>query len=190
VRSSEQRLIEIVRSTPWLMRALEAVRTVGAPAACIGAGAVRATVWDRLHEFSTPSDLADVDVPYFDASDLSVERELAYRHHLTELEPGRAWDVVNQASVHLWYERRFGTAIAPLRSVEDGIASWPETATAVAVSLDDSDRIHVVAPFGLSDLFDCVVRRNVGRVSPRQFRTRVEAKRFAERWPKVQVVWE
>jgi hypothetical protein len=183
-----QRLEDIVRSTSWLMRALEAVQSADVPNAYVGAGAVRATVWDALHGFPARSAVADVDVPYFDPSDLSAEREEAYRAGVAALAPDFLWDVVNQASVHLWYGREFGTAIAPLRSVEEGIASWPETATAVALSLDHVGEIQVVAPYGLSDLFNCVVRRSPRCVGLNHFKTRVEAKRYSERWPRVRVV--
>lgn len=145
-------------------------------------------MWDVLHERTVPSALADVDVPYFEPADLSPEREGAYRAELTARAPAIVWDVVNQAAVHLWYERRFGMAIAPLRSMEDAIASWPETATAVGLSMNDSGGIRVIAPYGLSDLFGCVVR-STRRVSDDQFKARVEAKRWSERWPKVRVVW-
>jgi uncharacterized protein len=183
-------LIEIVRATPWLMRALRAVRSVAPPGACVGAGAVRSTVWDVLHGHPKSSPLADVDVAYFDPTDMSPESEAQCQRYLTELEPDLVWDVANQAAVHLWYARRFGEAAAPLDSLEDAVRSWPETATAVAVRLDGDDTLHVVAPCGLADLFACVVRRNPVRVSASQFRARVQAKRYAERWPRVRVVWE
>ncbi len=94
--AEQERLVKIVRSTPWLMRALEAVRSVEAPDACIGAGALRAAVWDALHQFAASSSVADVDVAYFDRSDLSRETEERYRHQLAVLEPGYVWDVVNR----------------------------------------------------------------------------------------------
>ncbi len=182
------KLVEIVAATPWLMRALRAVRSVGPPLAWVGAGAVRNTVWDSLHGCSRRT-VADVDVAFFESSDLSRATDALYQRRLADLEPALSWDVVNQASVHLWYEQTFGEATLPLRSVEDGIATWPETATAVGVRLDDAGHIQVLAPYGLSDLFECVVRRSP-RASAEQFRARVEAKRYAARWPKVRVVWE
>ena len=48
--------------------------------------------------------------------------------------------------------------------------------------------IEVIAPHGLDDLFDMVVRRNPKRVSIETYRQRVVEKRYAERWPKVNVV--
>lgn len=188
--TERDQLIEIVRATPWLMRALEAVRSACIPHGCIGAGAVRTTVWDALHGRANPTPAADVDVAYFDPSAPSAESEDGYRRWLSELEPDVARDVVNQASVHLWYEQAFGVPVEPLRSVDEGVASWPETATAVALRLESSSELQVIAPCGLADLFACVVRRNARRVTAAQFRARVEAKRYGERWPRVQVLWE
>ena len=56
------------------MPALTAVRELNLESRCIGAGAVRNLVWDSLHGYAQPSALSDVDVAYFDASNLSVER--------------------------------------------------------------------------------------------------------------------
>jgi hypothetical protein len=65
----------------------------------------------------------------------------------------------------------------------------PETATAVAVRLLADDRIEVVAPCGLEDLFGLVCRRNPRRVTVEHYRQRVHDKRIAERWPRVEVLW-
>jgi uncharacterized protein len=183
-------LAGIVAATPWLMRALRAVRSVGPAGACIGAGAVRSAVWDSLHGYPQASPAADMDVAYFEPSDISRQADAAYERRLAGVEPDLRWEVVNQAGVHVWYETAFGKAVPPLRSLEEGVASWPETATAVAVWLGDDDRVGVIAPLGLEDLFDCVIRRNPARASVRTFRARVEAKGYSERWPRVRVVWE
>jgi uncharacterized protein len=102
--------------------------------------------------------------------------------------PAVRWDAKNQAAVHLWSQHRFGVAVPPLRSTADGIANWPETATAVAVQLGGDGRLAIMAPCGLSDLLDGVCRRNPRRVSVQEYRRRIQAKRVAERWPRVRVV--
>jgi len=48
--------------------------------------------------------------------------------------------------------------------------------------------IQVVAPHGLEDLFQMIVRRNPMRVSARVYGECVAQKRFSERWPKVKVL--
>jgi len=182
------RLAALARATPWFMDALAHARALRLPAWCVGAGAVRNLVWDALHGHAAPSALSDVDVAYFDASDLSAARDAALQARLAAAAPGTPWEVTNQAGVHLWFERHFGHPVAPLRSLEDAVASWPEFATAVGVRLDDDDRLHVIAPLGLDDLFAMVVRRNPARVSLETYRQRVASKRYAERWPRVTVV--
>jgi uncharacterized protein len=46
-----------------------------------------------------------------------------------------SWDVTNQAAVRLWYPDVFGVDVEPLTPSADVVATWPETATAVAVRL-------------------------------------------------------
>jgi uncharacterized protein len=68
------------------------------------------------------------------------------------------------------------------------VASWPETATAVAVRLLPDDHLHVIAPCGLDDLFGLVLRRNPTRVSLDEFRRRYREKAIQETWPRVRVI--
>lgn len=184
----EHRLLHIVRDTAWLMRALAAARALGLDSWCIGAGAIRNTVWDHLLRRDTPSYLADVDVAYF----APTEAPGAERRHQAFLErecPDIPWEVTNQAHVHLWFERHFGHAVAPLVSLDDAVASWPEYATSVAVTLD-GETLRVIAPLGLEDLFAMRVRRNPARVSLDTYRARTASKRYRERWPGVEVMEE
>ena len=182
------RLVAIARATPWFMQALTQVRALRLAAWCVGAGAVRNMVWDALHGHATPSALADIDVAYFDADDLSPQHDDALQRRLQAMAPATPWEVTNQAGVHRWFEQHFGHAVAPLRSLEEAVASWPEYATAVGLWLDDDDRLHVIAPLGLDDLFAMVVRRNPARVSVETYRQRVASKRYAQRWPRVTVI--
>jgi hypothetical protein len=187
-RQLEQRLAALARTTPWFMQALAAVRSLGLASWCIGAGAVRAMVWDSLHGKDTASALPDVDVAYFDAGDFAPARDRVLQARLAALAPGVPWDVTNQAGVHLWFDAYFGTAVEPLACLEDGVASWPEFATAVGLWLDPQDGIGVIAPHGLEDLFDCVVRHNPARASVANFRDRLAHKRYQDRWPRVRII--
>ena len=186
--SQEAELVSLVRGAPWLLRALHAVRALGLPAWCIGAGAVRNLVWDARHGFAAPSHLPDVDVAHFDAAHLDAKRDAAFERELARVMPETAWDVTNQAAVHTWYEARFGRAVPPLRSLAEGVGTWPEYATCVGVTLRADDGIDVVAPHGLGDLFAMVVRRNPARVTALAYRARIAQKRFHERWPRVTIV--
>lgn len=184
-RSSE--LIAIVQASPWFTRALAAVASLKLESWCIGAGAVGNLVWDHLHGYSKPSELADVDVAYFDETNLEPEAERRLQGALTAAVPDLPWEVTNQAAVHIWFESYFGHAVQPLRSLEEAVASWPEYATSVGVTLDRAARIQIIAPWGLDDLFDLRVRRNPTRVSLETYKHRTEQKRYELRWPMVKV---
>ena len=96
------------------------------------------------------------------------------------------WEVTNQANVHLWYESR-GQIVPPLRSLDDGISTWPEFATCVGVYTAADESVHVIAPHGLDDLFELRVRHNPSRASASDFRERVRSKDFLERWPRLTI---
>lgn len=181
-------LTALVAADPLFMARLRAVRSLGLASWCIGAGAVRNLVWDALHGKSSPSPLADVDVAWFDAAPPPGHTDAALQARLVELLPGTPWEVTQQAQVHLWFEAHFGHPVDPLLSLVDAVATWPEYATCVGLSLDADDRISVIAPHGLDDLMGCVVRRNPCRVSEATYRQRVASKQYAVRWPRVTVV--
>ncbi|MDQ8023050.1 MAG: nucleotidyltransferase family protein [Moraxellaceae bacterium] len=158
------------------------------PSWCIGAGAIRNLVWDRLHDFAAETPPADIDLVYFDGEDISEDAERRLEAKLAFAEPGFRWDVVNQAGVHQWVSSHALCTGQPFRSLSEGIASWPEFATCVGVTLTNSAEIEIVAPHGLCDLFGMIVRWNPTRVGRAVFAERVASKRFAERWPKVTVM--
>jgi hypothetical protein len=183
-------LVAMVRSSALLMRALDVARAVAPPDWLIGSGVIRNLVWDRLHGFDRPTTRKDVDLVFFDPAALGEEREQEVQDALAVKAGEIPWDAKNQAAVHLWYPDVFGVAVEPLASSADAVATWPETATAVAVRLLPDDSLRVVAPCGLDDLFGLVCRRNPRRVTVEEYRRRVHSKRIAERWPMVTIVDE
>lgn len=178
----------LVRESPWMMGVLTAVRACALPDWLVGAGALRDLVWDEMHAGFDPARVKDVDVAFFDPHDLLRAREEAAEAALRASHPGVQWDVKNQAAVHLWYESRFGVAVEPLTSAADGVGTWPETATSVALRLHADDRLEIVAPCGLDDLLGGVCRRNPRRVTVEEYQRRLRRKDVVQRWPKVRVV--
>jgi uncharacterized protein len=179
----------ILRGSDWLGRVLALVATLDLPDCWVGAGAVRDLVWDiRFGAGFDPASIVDVDVVFCDLDDLGAEREHRAEATLRAADSSVKWDVKNQARVHLWFEERFGCPAEPLHSAFEGVATWPERASAVAVRLDGDGEIDVLAPFGLDDLLDGVWRRNAVRVTEAEWQARLDRKRPADRWPGVTVL--
>jgi hypothetical protein len=177
-RDLESALIGLVRADSAAMAALAAVRDLGLPQGAIGAGFVRALVWDHLSGFARRSAVEDIDVLYHDPADLDPAREVVHEARLAQALLQLPWSVRNQARMHL----RNGDA--PYRNLDDALRHWLETPTCVALSLGPDDAIAVTAPFGLADLFALVIRPTPrGREKRAAFDARVAAKGWLRRWP-------
>jgi hypothetical protein len=169
------------------MEILEVARAVDAPCWAVGSGIVRDLVWDALHGAGGDLDFKDIDLVFFDPSDLSHERESRVEAEL-KAQLDVPWDAKNQARVHLWYEAKFGFPVEPLTTIEDAVATWPETAVCIAIRLESDGTIRIIAPFGLQDLFGLILRRNPRRASREVFLKRAAAKDVARRWPNVRIL--
>jgi len=176
----------MITASDRTMDALRVVRSLGLRSWCIGAGAIRSLVWDSLHGFEKPTAIQDWDVVYFDAR-AAATQDRALERRLREASPDVSWEVTNQANVHLWFASSLGQEVAPVQSLEEGVATWPEYATCVGAFLDESDAVRVVAPHGLEDLFEMKVRHNPARASFATYLERVVSKRLAERWPMLSI---
>ncbi|MGK5742401.1 nucleotidyltransferase family protein [Micromonospora sp. URMC 103] len=190
MREDERELGELIGREPWLLRALTVVRESGLPDAWIGAGTLRDVVWGRRYgDGFDPAALHDVDVVFFDPTDLGGECDRRATARLAAAWAEPPWEASNQAAVHTWYDSHFGgEPIAPYRSVPEAVATWPEYATAVAVRLDGAGHLDVCAPYGLADLLGGVWRHNPARVPVELSRQRLARHRPARRWPGVTVV--
>ncbi len=181
----DERLIGLVLNDRYVMKALKAVQQIEIENWCIGAGMIRDLVWRELHQYSKVSS-KDIDVVYYDRSG-EIEDEKEIENKLKEFESEYAWEVTNQALVHLWYKDDYGKPITPNESLSDGISKWPEIATCVGVYLDRNNQVQIIAPYGLEDLFDMIWRRNPKK-SKGLFETRIHEKQIEEKWPKVKII--
>jgi hypothetical protein len=77
----------------------------------------------------------------------------------------------------------------PYLSASDAMKYWPETATAVAVRLDNHGHIEVSAPFGLDDLFALIVRPTERFVAEKHsiYVSRVRSKNWQVIWPNLRI---
>jgi len=153
---------EIIRSYPELMDLLERARSLSLTDQWIVSGAVYNNVWNYLTERPYMHGVKDVDVFYFDRSDLSYEAEDGVIKRADKAFAGckPPVEVRNQARVHLWYKEHFGEDYAALTSSKEGIDRFASVTHAVGVRLDEAGEIEVYAPFGLNEIFSFRVTPN------------------------------
>ena len=180
-------MVGIIKKQEWLMAALKSVHDLGLPDSYIAAGAIRDTVWNYLHGYPTTLHQRDIDVVYFDASDMEGKLEKSSEEILKAELPNLRWEVVNQARAHLFKQVR-GVRRPPVGSSRESIAYWSETATCVGVRLEDDGSLTVCAPHGLDDLMNLAVRPVPEPYqSMSLYRHRIAHKNWAKFWPRLRV---
>ena len=182
-----KRLTAIVRATPPLMQVLSVARRLCLPDWLVFSGAVYQPVLNHLTQRPLDYGIKDYDLGYFDGSDLSYKAEDVGIRRVEAAfdEPIRSMvEVRNQARVHLWFETKFGEQYPPLSCTAEALERFASATFAVGVRLETDDRLHIVAPFGLGDLFALRLRPNPRRKTVGFVRTCADVRR---RWPEVVV---
>jgi len=128
----------IIRADPDLMRLLWILRALDLPGWRLVAGCLYQTVWNALSARPLGTGIKDYDVGYFDPSDLSWDAEDRIIRRVDDALGDFAGEVEvrNQARVHLWFEKRFGSPYAALSSTEEGIDRYATVAHMVGVRLE------------------------------------------------------
>src|SRR5205085_3613567 len=181
------RLAAIVHAAPSLMQVLRTVRGLGLPDWLVMSGAVYQPVLN--HATGRPADygVRDYDLGYFDGGDISYEAEDVVIRRVAAAfdEPLKSQvQVRNQARVHLWFEAHFGEVYTPLSCAAEALERFVSPMFAVGVRLEEDDRLHIAAPFGLEDLFALRLRPNPRR--PFGGFERV-ADSVLRRWPELRI---
>jgi uncharacterized protein len=175
----------ILSHCPDLISLLHLIRDVGLPNAYVGGGAIPQIVWNDRHGYPLTLGIKDFDIIYYDAYDLSSESQEAYRRLLRQ-----EWhsstidlDVVNEAATHVWYAEKFGFMIPQYCCVEDAVYTFPTTASAIAVRLDDHAVMEICSPHGLTDLLNLVVRPNRIQITRDWYEAKCQ--RWRSIWPQL-----
>lgn len=176
-------ILRIVKTDVWMMKILAAVRELGLPDSWVCAGFVRSKVWDVQHGFTDRTPLPDVDVIYYDSADITEETEKIYEERLGRIYPSAPWSVKNQARMHAVND------LPPYSSAVDGMSKFPETATALGLSLDAHGDVILAAPHGVHDVIHMVVRPTPHfRANPQIrhiYEKRIAAKNWQAVWPQL-----
>lgn len=180
--SSEEDITKLVLADAWRMDVLREAEKINLPNWWIGAGFLRNIIWDAIEGIES-SPTRDVDLVYFDKANIDPETDWAYDEELQSIYPNAEWEVRNQARMH--YINNF----RPYLSTEDGIAHWVETATCIAVKLENG-RLQYLFCHGTDDLFNLVARPIPRFKEPdlvSTFYERIEKKQWREKWPNLKI---
>ncbi len=185
--SPEVKLGAILAASPILHKILNRWASIDLPDCWMSGSAIAQTAWNAAFGLPPEHGLADIDLVYFDTTDLSEEGEARQVARVRGLFPDLpVWiDAKNEARVHLWYSAKFGYPIEPYRSIEHAISTFPTTAGAVAVR-PDAAGLSIFAPFGLNDLLDCTVRPNKVQITEAIYEAKLA--RWRTCWPALKII--
>ena len=183
-----QALEDIVRSQPALMAVLAEARAMALPDAWVVAGAVYNAVWNCLTGRPALTGINDIDLIYFDASDLSYEAEDRVIKAAEARFSGLPLPVElrNQARVHLWFPQKFGISVTPLTHSTEALTRYASRTHAVAARLEADGAMTIEAPYGLDDLFSFRITPNA--VLDNRAAHETKGARARTVWPEVSVV--
>jgi len=179
----DDKIISIIKEDQWMMEILKAVKSLNLPDWWICAGFVRSKIWDTLHNFDERTPIPDIDVIYFNPTNVDEIEEKRYEKQLKSLIPNIPWSVKNEARMHI------KNNISPYSSSVDAISKFPETATALGVKLDRHNNLILTAPCGIEDLVNLKVKptpffiENIERFD--FYKERVSKKNWKFTWHKL-----
>ncbi|MBY6037650.1 nucleotidyltransferase family protein [Fictibacillus nanhaiensis] len=183
---NKQDVTALIENDQWMMDILKAAQSLNLPDWWICAGFVRSKIWDTLHGFKERTPLGDIDVVYYDRSNMDKTIEKKYDKKLHTCMPNLPWSVKNEARMHIV------NGFEPYTSAVDAISKFPETATALGVKLNEEDKVILAAPCGIEDVLNMVVKPTEVFMETEErmkhFRNRLKKKNWMTTWDKVRVI--
>ena len=151
----------ILEKNNELMDVLNYIDSLKLPNYYIAAGSVFQTVWNYYANIDLNYNIKDIDIIYYDNSDLSVEADIKYYQLIDEYCKSKGYkyeiDVSNEARMHLWKKEKYNIDVEPYINSEDAIDKWIATVHAIGITKKDNN-IKIYAPYGLSDIFSKTIR--------------------------------
>jgi hypothetical protein len=150
--TNEQAILELVKTDEWMMSILFTIQTLDLPDWWVCAGFVRSKIWDTIHGFDKRTPIPDVDVIYFDPTNIEEVTEKKLEEKLKNMLPDVPWSVKNEARMHVVNN------IPPYTSSVDAISKFPETVTALGLKIDKNNNLVLTAPHGVADTINCLIK--------------------------------
>ena len=154
--------ISILEKNKDLIAVLDYITELKLPNFYIAAGSVFQTIWNYYDGNDLNFGIKDIDVIYYNNSDLSVEKDLEYYNIINTYIKAKGFnyevDVSNEARMHLWkIEHNQGDNVEQYKNSEDAMSKWIATVHAIGIT-KVNDNIKIYAPYGLSDIYSRTIR--------------------------------
>lgn len=184
---TEQDIIHLIENDEWMMNVLQMAKSLELPDWWICAGFVRSKIWDTLHDYEVRTTTPDVDVIYFDPFRKNEVYEQLLKKNLINLDASIPWSVKNQARMHVVNN------MPPYSSSVNAISKFPETATALGVTLDERNNVILTAPCGIEDVLSLQVRPTAHFLESKErlhmYKNRVIKKNWQSKWPNITITY-
>jgi uncharacterized protein len=175
--------LRILKESEFLAEAIEHAAALDLPQWWIVGGAIRDVLWQSLSDSTTPSTPKDIDLLFYDPTDLTREHDTWIQQSLSSIS-GVPWSVKNQARMHIHNDD------APYTNVHEAMYCFPETVSAVGIRKGKNERIIVSTCFGFEDLFSMVFRPTPHfwyKYGSTAYLARVRDKGWLNKWPRARV---
>lgn len=180
---NEQDIINVIQDDKDMMKIINAAQTLDLPDWWICAGFVRSKIWDLLHGFQEATPIDDVDVVYFDPTNIDEATEKEFERKLHRILPGVPWSVKNEARMHIVNN------VEPFKNTVDAISKFPETVTALGIKIDKDGKLIFTAPHGVEDVLTLTVRPTPNYKNSEEgmkiYLGRLSKKKWKEHWHNV-----
>ncbi|EJR55270.1 hypothetical protein IIM_01355 [Bacillus cereus VD107] len=184
---TEQDIIHFIQNDPWMMNVLQMAKSLQLPDWWVCAGFVRSKIWDTLHNYEVRTATPDVDVIYYDPMQKDEAYEQLLETKLTNMDATIPWSVKNQARMHVVNK------MLPYSSSVDAISKFPETATALGVTLDEKNNVILTSPCGIEDVLSLQVKPTPHFLETKErihmYKKRVIKKNWQSKWPNITITY-
>lgn len=182
---NEEKIISLIREDEWMMDILKSAKSLNLSDWWICAGFVRSKIWDAIHNFNERTPIPDIDVIYFDPTNIDELEEKKLEEVLKTLVSNTPWSIKNEARMHI------KSNMPPYSSSVDAISKFPETATALGVKLDEKDNLVITTLWGFGDAVNLEVKPTPFFKETKErveiYEDRITKKNWKSTWHKLKV---
>ena len=184
---TEQDIVRLIENDEWMINVLQLAKSLELPDWWICAGFVRSKIWDTLHDYEAKTAMPDVDVIYYDSLHQDEIYEQSLETKLMNIDATIPWSVKNQARMHVVNN------MPPYSSSVNAISKFPETATALGVTLDELNNVILTAPCGIEDVLSLQVKPTAHFLKSKErlhmYKNRVIKKNWQSKWPSITITY-